>query len=72
MEWVHDFYKLFCWVSCDFPFEFVSSVLSWFGSWMTGVILSIQAFFIVLASPVAGRFSDRMCPKIIAAVGFLL
>ncbi|MDI6881734.1 MAG: MFS transporter [Methanothermobacter sp.] len=40
--------------------------------WRTGVILSIQAFFIVLASPVAGRFSDRMCPKIIAAVGLFI
>ncbi len=39
--------------------------------WRTGVILSIQAFLIALVSPVAGKFSDRMSPRIIAAIGLL-
>ncbi|MDI9624533.1 MAG: MFS transporter [Methanothermobacter sp.] len=42
------------------------------GPWRTGVILSIQAFLIALVSPVAGKFSDRMSPRIIAAIGLLV
>ncbi|HHV75682.1 MAG TPA: MFS transporter [Thermoanaerobacterium sp.] len=40
--------------------------------WMTGIILSIQAFLIALASPVAGKFSDNKSPRIIAAVGLFI
>ncbi|MBC7119151.1 MAG: MFS transporter [Methanobacteriaceae archaeon] len=72
MEWIHNFYKLFCWVSCDFLLSLYLQYFHGLNPWKTGMILAIQPILIALVSPVAGKLSDKKNPKGVAATGIII
>lgn len=66
----------FCMYSASFPILFIMSVYLQYAKQMSptqaGKIILLQALFMALVAPFAGRLSDRYEPRIIATSGCLL
>jgi len=66
----------FCMYSASFPILFIMSVYLQYIQQMTpeqaGQVILLQALFMALVAPFAGRLSDKYEPRIIATIGTLI